>query len=304
MAFKGRPKQPKSVELRLPTHISFSARETLERCARSYFLKYLAKAPQTPALWLAGGSAVHEVTEAYDHRALVSLARGDKEITPPFNLEQAWRTCFKGHLDQLRAKDPNEYHWRSSASEPIEAWNRMGPEFVQSYIDWRQRAPYEIWTTPDGLPAIELDISGYLPGCPVEIKAFLDRVFWDPVFKKLVIVDLKTSKKPPKNAEQFGTYSALLQVKYGVQADLGVPFMNRKATLGKPYEMAEFTPEAVGAIYGKAWEQVQGGEFPANGFDSACFICDVSAACAAKNGPQSATYDPAHPLHFSNVPPY
>jgi hypothetical protein len=32
----------------LPKHLSFSAKETLERCAKMYFLKYLAKAPKTP----------------------------------------------------------------------------------------------------------------------------------------------------------------------------------------------------------------------------------------------------------------
>jgi RecB family exonuclease len=293
MAFKRSPKPP---ELRMPTHISHSARETLQRCARSYFLKYLAKAPQTPALWLAGGSAVHEMTERWD-RDFLELGQD-----PEWSVKDAawiWRGHFEAQLEELRKKDPNEYHWRSSASEPVEAWNRMGPEYVQGYIDWRRRAPYEIWTTPDGLPAIELDISGKLPGCEVEIKGFLDRVFWDPIFKKLVIVDLKTSKKPPKNAEQFGTYAALLQVKYGVKADIGVPFMNRKNTLGKPYEMAEFTPEAVGAIYGEAWARIQSGEFPADGLEAgACFICDVSAACAAKNGPLASIYDPAARIPF------
>jgi RecB family exonuclease len=295
MAFKGR--SPKPPELRLPTHISHSARETLGRCARSYFLKYLAKAPQTPALWLAGGSAVHEVTEKFDAESFG--LNGNKPMDwQEQTVRRAWNMHFHAQLEELRAKDPNEYHWRSSASEPVEAWNRMGPEYVQGYIDWRRRAPYEIWTTPDGLPAIELDISGKLPGCEVEIKGYLDRVFWDPVFKKLVIVDLKTSKKPPKNAEQFGTYAALLQVKYGVKADIGVPFMNRKNTLGKPYEMAEFTPEAVGAIYGEAWARIQSGEFPADGYDKACFICDVSAACAAKNGPLAHIYDPAAKVPF------
>jgi putative RecB family exonuclease len=290
-------KQPKTIsvqgsrQLQLPQHISFSSRETLTRCARSWFLKYLAKAPQRPALWLAGGSAVHEVTEAYDRMA----------VKPPqvFDVQANWDILFNAQLAKLRAKDPNEWNWNRSQSEPIEVWNQMGPEFVQSYIDWRQRSPYEIWTTPDGVPAIELDVSGYLPGCPVEIKAYLDRVFRDPVFDQLIIVDLKTSKRPPKSADQFGVYAALLEAKYGVRARLGAPFMNRKAALGAPYELAEYTADMVGAVFGEAWKQILSGKFDAN--LNECFICDVSAACAAKNGPLAAQYDPASPGY---APPY
>ncbi|MEW2498406.1 PD-(D/E)XK nuclease family protein [Streptomyces nodosus] len=280
--------------MQLPLHLSHSSRESLERCARSYFLSRLAKAPQRPALWLAGGSAVHEVTEFYD---LTAVAEGPEFAWEPDEVQAAWTSTFDLHLDKAREAEPNENAWKRSESEPIEVWNRLGPEFVQSYMAWRKRSPWEIWTTPDDRPAIELDVSGNLPGCDVEIKAYLDRVFWDPVFKQLVILDLKTGRRPPKNADQFGTYAALLKVKYDVDAVMGVPFMNRKATLGKPHDLAEYTPEHVGEIYGKAWEQIQEyvrtGHWPADTSD--CFLCDVSASCAAVNGPLAHLYDPASP---------
>lgn len=283
-------KSPKTIsvqgsrQLELPKHLSFSSRETLLRCARSWLLKYLMKAPQRPSLWLAGGSAVHKVTENYD---LFS------EDWTAETTVSAWNVEFREQLDKLRAKNPNESAWRSSPSEPIETWNQMGPAFVQAYIDWRQRAPYEIWTTPDGKPAIELDVSGTLPGCPVEIKGYVDRVFHDPVFDQLIIVDLKTSKRPPKSADQFGVYAALLEVKYGVRARIGTPFMNRRASLGTPYELDKYTPAFVGEMFGEAWTQIQSGQFDAN--LSECFICDVSAACAAKGGPLAAQFDPYSP---------
>lgn len=270
----------------LPKHTSHSAREQLERCAKAYFLSRIARAPKRPAVWLAGGSAVHEVTELWDRTVIDG---------GPFTLITSWDEVFRAQLDQLREKEPNENIWRRSQSEPIEAWNVLGPQFVRSYIDWRKRSPWEIWTTPDGEPAIELDVSGMLPGCPVEIKAYLDRVFWDPVFKKHHIVDLKTGKTPPKTADQFGTYGALLKAKYGIDVDSGVPFMNRKGGLGKPFDLTEYTPAYVGAVFGEAWEQVERGDFPANGFDKECFICDVEAACAARGGPLAHLYDPDSP---------
>lgn len=285
-----------------PSHLSHSSREALERCARSYFLSRVAGAPKRPALWLAGGSAVHEVTELYDL---------NKVADPEFSweadeLEEVWNSFFDNQIEEAREAEPNENKWAKAQTEPIDVWRKQGLGFVQSYIDWRDRSPWKIWTTPDGEPAIELDISGKLPGCDVEIKAFLDRVFWDPVFKKHHIVDLKTGKKPPKNADQFGTYRALLKVKYGIDADSGAPFMNRKGTLGKPYDLAEYTPEYVGEVFGKAWAEIQGyvraGNFPADTSD--CYLCDVKAACAAQNGPLAYLYDPASPGHVSNRPQF
>jgi putative RecB family exonuclease len=239
-----------------------------------------------------GGSAVHETTEFYD---LHTLSGGEDMLK--FEIAGVWEACFNEQLEKAFEKEPNENKWGRSQAEPIEVWRRQGLQFVQSYINWRERSPWEIWTTPDGEPAIELEVSGRLPGCPVEIKAYLDRVFWDPVFKKHHIVDLKTGKRPPKNADQFGTYAALTKVMHGINVDSGVPFMNRKDGLGKPYDLTEFTPEFVGESFGEAWEQVQEylrtGVWPAN--TNECFICDVQASCAAVNGPLAHRFDPSSP---------
>jgi RecB family exonuclease len=293
MAFKRRPRTISvqgSRQLELPDHLSFSSRETLLRCARSWLLRYLMKAPQRPSLWLAGGSAVHEVTEAYDRARHVAEFLGRSFGWDIRDVLDRWEDHFDAQLTKLRAKDSNESHWNRSPSEPIEVWNQMGPEFVRAWIDWRQRSPYEIWTAPDGTVGIEMDVSGRLPGCSVEIKGYIDRVFHDPVFDQIIIVDLKTSKRPPKSADQFGVYAALLEAKYGVRARLGAPFMNRLATLGKPYELAEYTADSVGAMFGEAWEQIQSGSFEPN--LNECFICDVSASCSAKGGPLAAQFDP------------
>lgn len=269
----------------LPGHLSHSSRETLERCAKSWFLKYLTPAPRRQATWLVGGSAVHAVTEAWD-----------KGTVPAGQVTEAWEYAFNGFLAEARAKEPNEFKWAQSKAEPVEVWRSMGPGLVQAYIDWRERSPWEIWTTPAGEPAIELDVSGYLPGCPVEIKGFIDRIFWDPVFEKRPILDIKSGKKAPSDPAQFGVYQALFKAKYGLDLDYGVFFMNRKGTPGKPYDLADFTPEAVGAAFGEAWARIQAGEFPAEAFErNDCFLCDVQESCAAKGGPLAHRYDPDHP---------
>lgn len=272
--------------LKAPDHLSHSSREALERCAKSWMLKYLTPAPRRPALWAAGGVAVHEVTEAFD--------RWD-HTERPFDLESHWEILFGAQLDKARSAEPNENSWNRSPSEPIEVWNTNGPAFVRSYIDWRQRSPYEIWTTPDGSPAIELDVGGSLPGCPIPVHGYVDRIFRDPVLDKLIIVDLKTGKRPPTTVAQFATYAALVRVKYDVQADIGVAFMNRKGTLATPWDLGGVTPESVGQVFGETWDKIQAGEFPADGFPKNCFVCDVSASCYAANGPLAHLYDPDHP---------
>lgn len=288
-------------ELREVKHLSHSSRETLERCAKSWFLKYPANAPKRPAVWSAGGSAVHEATETYD---VVSVAEGGDAGWGPREVQSIWDAAFDMQLAEIREKEPNENLWRRTAAEGVEEWRAMGPDLVQSYIDWRQRSPWELWTTPDGEPAIELDISGRLPGCEPEIKAYLDRIFWDPVFKKLWILDLKSGKRAPTTPDQFGVYAALVKVKYDVQVDWGVAFLNRKGGLGKPFDLTAHTPEFVGAVFSETWDEIKSGSFPANGFPNGCFICDVQSACAAQNGPLAHIYDPASPGHPSNDPPY
>lgn len=281
-------------------HLSHSSKETFERCAKGWFLKYITRAPQQPAVWSVGGSAVHEATEHYDLMACV----GNADVAQQ-ELGRIWEVCFEDQLAKAIDKEPNQNLWRRSGNDTVESWQAMGLTHVQAYIDWRERSQWEIWTTPDGEPAIELDISGRLPGCPVEIKAFLDRIFWDPLFKKHWIVDLKTGKKAPSSSAQFGVYAALVKQKYGIDIADGAAFMNRQGTLGKPWDLTEYTPEAVGQVFGETWEQIQAGSFPANGIENrGCFICDVSAACAAKNGPLAAQYDPDSPGHISNQPPY
>ena len=273
-------------------HLSHSSKETFERCAKGWFLKYTAKAPQQPAVWSVGGSAVHEATEVYD---LLSFSDDERA----FDLPQIWEACFETQLDKAMDKEPNQNLWRRSGNDTVDAWRTMGLTHVQAYIDWRERSQWEIWTTPDGEPAIELDISGFLPGCPVEIKAYLDRIFWDPLFKKFWILDLKTGKKAPASSAQFGVYAALVKVKYGIDIADGAAFMNRLGTLGKPWDLTEYTPEAVGQVFGDVWRQIQYGDFPANGIaNRGCYICDVSAACAAKNGPLAAQYDPDAKVPF------
>jgi putative RecB family exonuclease len=152
---------------------------------------------------------------------------------------------------------------------------------------------------PEPIIGIEIDLSTTLPGCDREIKAYADRIFWTPSLQQIHVIDLKTGTRGPRTALQFGTYGACLAHKYGVTASTGMAFMNREATIGKPFTLAKYTPEYVGRLFGYLSRAVDHDVFPAHQ-GSSCRMCDVSEACYANDGAQAHLYDPDSP----DCPPY
>lgn len=285
----------KTLELKPLRHLSYSSKDTLDRCAKAYFLTRMTDAPQRPALWLAAGSAVHKVTEHWDRAAIKGIKLTDGQIL------QLWITTFDSEVADLRQKEPDEMKWRQSKSEPVEIWRQMGLQQVKDYIAWRERTPWQIWTTPDGSPAIELDVSGMLPGCGVEIKGYVDRVFHDPNLDQLTVVDIKSGTRQPDSDAQFGTYSGLFEAKYGRRANTGAAFMTRKAALGKVFDLSKYTMDYVGLIYGRTEAQIQAGAFNPK-LGSHCWnICDVADSCYAYDGELAERWDPDHPGY---APPF
>jgi hypothetical protein len=258
-------------------------------CGKKYYLSRIAKAPQLPSWWFVGGKAVHAVTEKYDRMRA-------NAVDQAFHLSSVWERLFEIEIEEAKAVEPDDSKWRCGKNaERYSEWNAIGPEMVRAYIAWRKRMPYELWTTPDGLPAIELDVSGRLPGCDMEIKGFLDRVFIDPNLKSMWVVDIKSGKTKPKGPLQFGTYGALLTVKYGITPHSGAAWMGRDGVLGTPYSLAKYTPTYVGKLLGHTERAVKAGAFAPSG--NGCFLCDVSSACYAQDGPLAAKYDPDHPAY-------
>lgn len=275
-------------------HISYSGLSTGLECLKRFQLSRITKAPQLPAWWFAGGSAVHAVTEDYDKDVFEVGDRWDADT-----VKRAWEMRFEVEIEKLKKKEPDDTKWRAG-KEKYPEWNLSGPEQVQNYIDWRRRSPYEIWITPDGTPAIELDISGYLPGCGLEILAYLDRVFIDPNLKSMAVVDLKSGKTKPTSGLQFGVYGALLQIKYDVHPVWGAALMTREGQLHKPYSLGKYSPEYVGRQLGALERIVAAKAFPAN-VGGGCWNCDVSASCYANDGETAEYFDPDHPAY---APPF
>jgi putative RecB family exonuclease len=267
-------------------HLSYSSLSTGLECMKRFELGRIIRAPQTTAWWFAGGSAVHAAAEKYDRMEFVGQERA-------FQLGFVWERCFEAEIEKLKKVEPDEKKWRSG-KERYNEWNESGPIQVQNYINWRQRSPYRIWTTPDGQPAVELDVGGRLPGCDLEIKAYIDRIFIDPNLGAMPVIDLKSGKTKPSSPLQFGVYAALVEVKYGVRPEWGAALMTRDGALHKPYPLAKYTPEYVGRQMGALERAIKAKAFTAN-VGGHCWNCDVSAACYAADGPLAGKWDPDHP---------
>lgn len=140
------------------------------RCPHSYYLARIAMAWQRPAAWLAQGSAVHAVLEARE--------RSGREMS----LEEAqelFKEEYAKEANEALAITPNTDWWSASGpyrgDEDLERRFHIGLEQIEKYFAWTDAHPEEeIWTAPDGTPAIELEFDIDLEGIPV--RGFIDAI--------------------------------------------------------------------------------------------------------------------------------
>lgn len=197
----------------------------------------------------------------------------------------------------------DDWYW-SGVSKPqteVERWGQLGPQVVQNYIDWFESSGYEVWTTPDDLPAIEL---------PLEVK-FGDitvRMVIDAVLSKpdhLLVQDSKSGAKQPESGlQQVGLYACGLELAYGIRPEMGSYFMGRG--MGKNRDVFLTEPQWLGAyelsieFFTEQFEAMMRGieadAFVAN-VGKQCNRCFVASSCAAVGGSMAYLFDPDHHLY-------
>lgn len=281
-------------------HLSYSTLDQWFSCPKKVQLAKIQKAPQLPAWWFAGGSAVHAATEEYDHWTLL-----DPVDRPKFSIKESFSEHFMGEVKEIEEKEPDRTKWRhagpKTAPETYDAWMKLGPLLVGNYIKWRRSTDYVVWTAGADLVrsevvGIEIDLSFTPPGCDREVKAYADRIFWSASLEQTHIIDLKTGTRGPTTPLQFGVYRAGLEALHGVVAVTGMAFMNREGKPGKAFTLAKYTPDYVGKLFGHLSRAVDAQVFPAHQ-GSSCRMCDVQESCYAQDGPLAELYDPDHPTY-------
>lgn len=269
---------------RLPEHLSFSALSTYSECGERWRLEK-AHGIQGPTWWnTLGGTAVHRVTEMVDR----AWYGDDVEV-------QDFATVF----EQVIAEELEKGGWSESdikaSGRKTKAWpnkqdkswwHTHGPLYVSAWIQWRERAGYELWTTPWGDPGIEVPVEVEVAGR--KFVGYVDRVFVDPNDGTGVPVDLKAGNHEPKSTLQLGTYGVVLGRDYGLEVRRGGFWMAKdyeKDHLGLKYmeDLSRFTPEFVDAQFEMAWRGITAGVFLPSP-SMMCGSCAVNRFCGLMGG--------------------
>jgi putative RecB family exonuclease len=187
--------------------------------------------------------------------------------------DSAWKYYTK-NLDISTLRTSGRATKEFPNKEDAEFWNTKGPEWVQSYIDWRtNNTNWKIWKTPDGVPAIEL---GLIPKfADVPVKMVIDRVF--EVDGELVVVDLKTSKQTPASSLQLGFYKAGIQQVFGADIKWGNYWMARHSGTGEMVDLSKYTSEMIEYFVEKFDKGRKAGVFLPN--TNNCGWCGLSDHC-------------------------
>lgn len=200
------------------------------------------------------------------------------------------RKLFLGHFYAARSEYADVPSSRiRSAGKPTAAnpdaegemwWMGEGPKMLQRWENWRNQSDWKLWTTPDGLPAIELPIFEDFGG--VHLKMFIDRVFITTT-GALIIVDLKSGSRTPASDLQLGFYAAGVTKKYGVPVHGGCYWMARDGSMTDIVSLENYSPELL-AHYARQFQLARTmGIFPPH-ITAMCRACGVREYCVAYKG--------------------
>jgi hypothetical protein len=259
-------------------YISHSAMSTWLGCGWQYYLTRIQHVPEAPSYWLAGGKAVHECTETYD------IQPEGFDPTEAFN--EAWARNFKMADNGMNWRAGGKATIKNPNKEDSQWWLENGPRMVDYWIQFRADSGWQIWDTPEGIPAIETEMNQIVKG--VNIKAILDRIMVAPT-GELVIVDIKTGKSAPTALTQLGIYAILAEKTFGIRPQLGSYFMARTGELTTPVNLDRYTESRLGS-WVKGFEIAVTNKIfiPAPGF--MCGTCPVNSSCYAVGGKDSHLY--------------
>jgi putative RecB family exonuclease len=259
-------------------HRSVSQLNQYERCPYAFKLARVDKAWSRPAAWLAQGSAVHEVLEAWEQSGRTMTLEAAQAL---------FSERYEFFVNQSCDTTPNLDFWFASGPYrgqiDIERRYLIGLEQVEKSINWHlAHEDQVIWIAPDGTPGIEIGFDFMLDTVPV--RGFIDAV--RVVDGEVRVVDYKTGNSPGDDF-QLGVYGVALAEMYGIEPPkLGEYFMAGKS--GKPakptypYNITEWTRERVSERFAELEDNIVNERFDPKPDPKVCNFCSVSYACEYK----------------------
>lgn len=253
--------------------LSYSSLSTYLTCPEQFRLTKIESLPDKVGWYNIGGTAVHAMTEQVDIHSLggdppadfnwyFDKALAEQQVLTPDIPTEAYISTGKG------VNTENETWWRN-----------RGPALVQAWTRWLDASPYMIWITPEGEPAIELEMNSTFGGVPS--LGFIDRILCEtsnPV-DPFVVVDLKNGK-PPKDKVQLATYGEACKQR-GWDIRYGGYFMTRGAILTGLHDLTELMGPRIDHQFAEVWRGVQSEVFPPRPSGLCANHCGVAKFCYA-----------------------
>lgn len=255
----------------LPTYVSYSALSTWLDCGWQYYLTRLVKEEERPSWWLVGGSAVHLATETFDNELLTHGTFNDNwnEL-----FAQAWATELQATVETSTV-DSSTWKAASAGKEDADWWHKQGPKMVERWAAWStSNNDWQIWHTPEGQPAVELDLMMMLGGVPV--KMIIDRIMVNS-HGELMVLDIKTGANAPKHDLQLAFYAAGIETMFGERPRWGSYWMGRTGSTTPLVDLSNLSTEKIVAIV-RSFEKARHQEIFVPNLSS-CKLCGVKAAC-------------------------
>lgn len=253
-------------------HLSYSSLSTYSSCPRSYYLSRHKRAWGLPAWYFIVGSAVHDYI---------------KDELSPDSSPRPLEEYFQDEVNKANDLEEDQSLWLHGGSDddPVvgEKALALASACVEKFHIFMEDMS-DIWQ-------VEYDVSGHLPGCSMEIKAYVDVV---GMHKKHgpVIIDWKTGKTKPKDNIQLETYHCLEMVKAGTTLDgsqtKGLYVMlNPDAAKARPVTF-KHTPESLGKLYGGIEQQIKSRVWkPEPQYN--CRFCTMKPNCKTMSGRNDRT---------------
>lgn len=261
--------------------MSWSALEDVRTCGEKYRLGRVERVPKRPGWALIGGNAVHHVTEHNDKQDFgMPVESADLDFEAVFMAETKKVLGEWGIGSEAEIQASGRRSKANPNKEDRKWWLENGPLMVERWKNFIRVTPWHIWLTPQGNPAIELELLSEWGGKPN--KGFLDRVFETPD-GDLVCVDIKTGANAPKTSQQLAQYGTDVGRLVGAKVKYGAFWMGRDGGLTPPVELEPMV-QSLDSDYQKAAAIIEGDLFLASP-GMLCGSCSVNAYCKSFSGP-------------------
>jgi hypothetical protein len=216
-------------------------------------------------------------------------------------IERLWAECFNEAIgDQQERHGTNPVDWKAAGRKTKEWpdkengdwWSAKGPEMLQRFQESWTASGFQVWTTSNGIPAIELELN--VDFGDVRVKAFVDLVAVTPD-GELVVIDWKTGANMPSSSMQLGLYCAAIEKQFGLRP-VGGYYYNARDGIFQPSEGVDrWTYNLFTELFRQFEFSVQNKIFLPN-ISMMCKSCLVVDYCYANGGEFAHLVDPLYAI--------